>query len=192
MFLTNNTMLGTLDDCCVVGFHGAGGSTGAGLGKVHSNSGSTALQTYVFAAYTTPGTFKADPTPGTFNPADGYFVKDVYTLSHEVVEWATDPFLNNTVEPWFAPTAPQYGCSTLFETGDPVFTIGFNVGANTFDTNAYADGSFHASDEAFLPWFARQAPNTLSQTLQGGTTGRYTFMGTLNPSPVFHAPATGC
>jgi len=185
MFLTNNTMLylGKPDECCVVGFHGAGGPTGSGLGKVHSNSGSTSLQTFIFSAYT---------TPGTFNAANGYFVKDIHTLSHEVVEWATDPFLNNTVEPWFAPTAPQYGCSNLVETGDPVFGIGFNVGTNGFDTNAFADGSFHASDEAFLPWFARQSPNTMSQPLQGGTTGRYTFMGTLNPSPVFHAPATGC
>jgi len=44
----------------------------------------------------------------------------------------------------------------------------------------------------FLPWFARQSPNTTSQAVQGGTTGRYTFMGNLNPFPGFQVPATGC
>jgi hypothetical protein len=183
VFLTNNTILeDNAGNCCVVGFHGAAHATGAGTGKVHSNGG-TSLQTFVFASYT---------TPGTFNPAKGAFVKDIHVLSHEIAEWGDDPFVDNTVEPWTSEVAPQYGCVNLLETGDPLFATGFAIGTNSFDTNAFSDRMFHPSDEAFLPWFARQTPNAVSQPLQGGTTGRYSFMGDLNPSPVFQAPAVGC
>jgi hypothetical protein len=57
---------------------------------------------------------------------------------------------------------------------------------------AHADGYWHPEDEALLPWFARQAPNTTSEKLQHATTGRYTFFGDLNPYPGFQQPATGC
>jgi hypothetical protein len=185
IFLTNNVMLyvGKPDNCCVIGYHGAAHSTGNGTGKVHSNSGATQLQTFVYAAYT---------APGTFDQTGGYFVKDIHALSHEIAEWGDDPFVNNLVNPWLTPTAPQYGCTGVLETGDPVVGIGFDIGTNTADTNAFADGHYHPEDEVFLPWFARQSPNTTSQAVQGGTTGRYTFMGSLNPYPGFQVPATGC
>lgn len=185
IFLTDNVMLyvGKIDNCCVIGYHGAAHSTGHGTGKVHSNSGATELQTFVYAAYT---------TPGTFDPNGGYFVRDIHALSHEIAEWGDDPFVNNLVNPWLTPTAPQYGCTNILETGDPVVGIGFSIGTNTADTNAFADGYYHPEDEVFLPWFARQSPNTTSQPVQGGTTGRYTFMGSLNPFPGFQVPATGC
>ena len=64
---------------------------------------------------------------------------------------------------------------------------------NTYDSaNPFADGFFHPEDEVFLPWFARQDPNTTSQLTQSGIGGRYTFMGDLNPYPGFRMPATGC
>jgi hypothetical protein len=191
IFLTNNTMLYSGPDpfapgvCCIIGYHGAAHSTGSGVGKVHSNSGSTSVQTFVYAAYTTPGTFGNDKTPGT----GGYWIRDIHALSHEIAEWGDDPFVNNAVNPWLTPTAPQYGCTGVLETGDPVVGIGFNIGANAFDTT---DGAYHPEDEVFLPWFARTSPNTTSQAIQGGTTGRYTFMGSLNPFPGFQGPATGC
>jgi len=102
IFLTNNVMLyiGKPGNCCVIGYHGAAHSTGAGIGKVHSNSGSTELQTFAYAAYTTPGTF-GNPT------TTGYFLKDIHALSHEIAEWGDDPFVNNAVDPWVTPTAPQ-------------------------------------------------------------------------------------
>jgi hypothetical protein len=186
IFLTNNTMLYSGSDwtkpgaCCIIGYHGAGHSTGAGTGVANSNSGSTVLRTFAYAAYTTPGTFGS------------YFIKDIHALSHEIAEWGDDPFVNNTVNPWLTPTAPQYGCTGVLETGDPVVGIGFNIGTNSFDTNAFSDGAYHPEDEALLPWFARTNPNTTSQPVQGGTNGRYTFMGNLNPYPGFQAPATGC
>ena len=119
-------------------------------------------------------------------------MRDIHALSHEVAEWGDDPFTNNTVNPWLTPTAPQYGCTSLLETGDPVVGIGFKLPGNTLDSNTFADGAWHPEDEVLLPWFARQAPNTTSQPVQGGTDGRYTFMGNLNPYPGFRVPATGC
>jgi hypothetical protein len=49
-------------------------------------------------------------------------------------------------------------------------------------------------DIAFLPWFARQAPNTSSQPTQSPSSegGRYTLLGSLNPYPAFHNPPAAC
>ena len=119
---------------------------------------------------------------------------------HEIAEWADDPFVNNSVEPWLTPTAPQYGCSGILETGDPVVAIGFAMGTNTFEQGPNpngtqsADGYYHPEDEVFLPWFMRTAPNTISEPTQSPSAniGRYTLMGDLNPFPGFRQPATGC
>ena len=121
-------------------------------------------------------------------------------VSHEIAEWADDPFVNNLVEPWLTPTAPQYGCTPVLETGDPVVGIGFAIGTNTYlqgpnpNGSQSADGYYHPEDEVFMPWFMRQAPNTTSEPTQATSTdgGRYTFMGDLNPFPGFRQPATGC
>jgi len=121
-------------------------------------------------------------------------------LTHEISEWADDPFVNNTVQPWQTPTAPQYGCTGVLESGDPVVGIGFAICTNTFEQgptpNGYqvADGYYHPEDAAFLPWFMRTSPNTISEPTQSASTnvGRYILMGDLNPFPGFRQPATGC
>jgi hypothetical protein len=105
--------------------------------------------------------------------------------------------VNNTVESWLTPTAPQYGCTNILETGDPVVAIGFAMGTNTFDqgpnpdTTQSADGFYHPEDEVFLPWFMRTAPNTVSEPTQSPSTniGRYTLMG--DPQPVPRLPRAG-
>ena len=123
-----------------------------------------------------------------------------------VAEWADDPFVNNTVQPWLTPTAPQYGCTGVLETGDPVVGIGFAIGTNTFQQGANpfpdaqgnptfsADGFYHPEDEAYLQWFMRTSPNTTAEPTQAPSAniGRYTLMGDLNPFPGFRQPATGC
>ncbi|HYR93546.1 MAG TPA: hypothetical protein VEP48_05005 [Methylomirabilota bacterium] len=183
IFLTDNVMLyiGSPAICCVIGYHGAAKATGLGYGPTNGN-GNQGVQTFAFAAYS---------RPGTFNPASSHFVTDIHALSHEIAEWGDDPFVNNTVNPWLTPTAPQYGCSGFLETGDPVVGIGFHL-PNNPDTRPYSDGSWHPEDEVFLPWFARETPNHTSQLTQSGTGGRYTFMGDLNPYPGFRQAATGC
>ena len=116
---------------------------------------------------------------------------------YEISEWADDPFTSNTVEPWLTPTATQYGCSGLLETGDPVVGTGFAMGSNIFEQGPtpngtqVADGYYHPEDEVFLPTFMRSSPSN-AEAVQGGTIGRYTFMGSLNPFAGFQVPATGC
>lgn len=184
IYLTNNVMnyIGTdPSNCCVIGFHGAALVPGNGSGSTNGN-GSEPVQTYAWASYV---------TPGFFNPTSVWALQDIQALSHEISEWADDPFVNNSVEPWLTPTAPQYGCSGDMETGDPVVGIGFTMGTNTFEQGPtpagtqVADGYYHPEDEVFMPWFMRLSPSTS----QGG---RYTFMGDLNPYPGFRSPATGC
>jgi hypothetical protein len=195
IYLTNNVLLHIGKDifnCCVIGFHGTRAS-GYGGGSNNSN-GNAKVQTFAWASWVQPGIY-ARPNGGTY-----WALQDIHALSHEIAEWGDDPFVNNYVEPWLTPTAPQYGCTDVLETGDPVVAIGFAMGTNTFeqgtnpDCSQSADGYYHPEDEVFLPWFMRTAPNTVSEPTQSPSTniGRYTFMGDLNPFPGFRAPATGC
>jgi len=195
IYLTNNVLLHIGQDvfnCCVIGYHGTR-ATGHGVGSANSN-GNAVVQTFAWASWVQPGIY-ARPDGGT-----DWALQDIHALSHEIAEWGDDPFVNNTVEPWLTPTAPQYGCTSVLETGDPVVGIGFAKGTNTFqqgpNTNGSqsADGYYHPEDEALLPWFMRSAPNTISEPTQSPSTniGRYTFMGDLNGFAGFRQPATGC
>lgn len=195
VYLTNDVLLYEGKNplnCCVIGFHGAR-AVGNGGGSGNSN-GNAKVQTFAWASWVQPGVY-ARPNGGT-----DWALQDIHALSHEISEWSDDPFVNNTVEPWLTPTAPQYGCSGLLETGDPVVAIGFAMGTNTFEQGPNpngtqsADGYYHPEDEVHLPWFMRLAPNTVSEPTQSPSTnvGRYTFMGDLNPFPGFREPATGC
>lgn len=195
LYLTNNVMLyvGTNPfNCCVIGFHGAQ-AVGYGGGSTNSH-GNAVVQTFAWGSWV---------QPGLYSHADGganWALQDIHALSHEVAEWADDPFVDNAVEPWLTPTAPQYGCTNLLETGDPVVDIGFAMGTNSVDQGPNpngtqsADGYYHPEDEVMLPWFMRSSPNAISEQTQTSSVniGRYTFMGDLNPFAGFRAPATGC
>src|SRR5262245_51063794 len=117
LYLTDNVMnfIGTNpNNCCVIGFHGASEVVGHGTGAVHGN-GDQAIQTFGWASYV---------TPGFFNPKTAWTLQDIDALSHEISEWADDPFINNLVQPWTSPAiAPS--CSGILETGDPVVGVGF-------------------------------------------------------------------
>ena len=197
IYLTDSVLLNTPGGCCVIGYHGTH-ATGYRKGNGQSQ-GNTRMQTFAWASWVRPGIY-ARPNGGT-----DWALQDIHALSHEIAEWGDDPFVNNLVEPWLTPTAPQYGCSNILETGDPVVSIGFSMGTNTTDqtpnpwtspTNhtpsTSFDGTYHPEDEVFLPWFLRTAPNTVSEPTQSSGDGRYTLMGDLNPFPGFRAPATGC
>jgi hypothetical protein len=195
IFLTNNVLLHigpNIFNCCVIGFHGTK-AVGKGGGSTNSN-GNAVVQTFAWASWVQPGIYSR-PNGGT-----DWALQDIHALSHEIAEWGDDPFVNNTVQPWLTPTAPQYGCTGLLETGDPVVAIGFAMGTNTFQQgpnpngSQSADGFYHPEDEVYLPWFMRSAPNTISEPTQSASTnvGRYTLMGSLNQFPGFGVPATGC
>jgi hypothetical protein len=186
VFVTNDILLygtHTPANCCVFGAHGAVPTTSRGEDEGDGKS-RPGVQTFVWSSWM---------TAGFMNPVTSWTKQDINGLSHEIAEWADDPFGTNLVQPWQSPTAPLYGCSNQLETGDPTLGIGFSAGRNTFDQNAFSDGTFHPQDEAFLPWFMRTTPNHVSQPSQSDATkGRYTFMGDLNPLPYFHQPPASC
>jgi hypothetical protein len=170
---------------CSAGFHGAT--------KSDNGNGNQPVQTFAWVSYQSPG-LSAQPDGGS-----RWAFQDIYGVSHEIAEWANNPFITNTVEPWVFPTLGFCG-GNLLETGDPAANIGFAMGTNVYfqgpnpDGTQSADGYYHPTEEAFLPWFLRVAPNNISEPTQGPSTnvGRYTLMGDLNPFPGFHQPATGC
>jgi hypothetical protein len=195
IYLTNNVLLHigpNVFNCCVIGFHGTK-ATGKGSGPT-GNNGNGSVQTFAWASWVQPGLYSRA------NGGRDWALQDIHALSHEISEWADDPFVNNSVEPWLTPTAPQYGCTGLMETGDPVVSIGFAMGTNSYEQgpnpngSQSADGYYHPEDEVFLPWFMRSSPNTISEATQTPTAngGRYTLMGTLNQFAGFGQPATGC
>jgi hypothetical protein len=113
------------------------------------------VQTYVYATWF-PHTFRTNP--------------DAVVLSHEIAEWLNDPFADNTVPSWISPlpaAASGYGCTNLLEVGDPLVQT------------ATKYGNYHLQDEAFLPWFTRQAPSS-------AINGQYSLFGNLTE------PAEGC
>ena len=182
LFITNDVMLYVGAGCCVFGAHGTTDTTAEGNGS----DGRQSLQTFVWASWI---------TPGSFSPFTSWAKQDISGLSHEIAEWAADPFLTNFVQPWYSSVARQYGCSNLLEIGDPVVGIGFSLGSNSFDqTPGVADESYHPQDEVFLPWFMRTSPNDVSEPTQteSAGVGRYTFLGDLNGVAIFHHASIGC
>ncbi len=164
MFLTHNALLynPTTGSCCTIGYHGARGS--------RNGNGSQQVQTYMFSAMITPGTF-GDPS------IPGLGLSDIHAFSHEVSEWYDDPFVNNLVQPWEdLDFAPQYGCTNILETGDPVVGVWFPLRGNP---QPGAGRVWHPEDEVHFSFFARQTPSI-------AYAGRYTYMGT------FDHPAHNC
>jgi hypothetical protein len=149
IFLVNNTFLyqGSPGNCCVLGYHGATSST--------NGNGTQQVNTYMFASYSQQGIFSANA-----GDTESY-IADIHGLSHEVQEWYDDPFVNNTVNPWLTPTAPQYGCTSYLETGDPVVGYGFKISLNGI--------VYHPEDEVHYSWFARETPSRAEQ-------GYYTYL----------------
>ena len=179
IFLTNNVLLyigeGNYLNCCILGYHGSGSEmpNSHGTGSINGQ-GANPVQTYLYAAYTTPGTysgFLTDYTGTRTAPRPTRGLSDIHALSHEVSEWLDDPFTNNAVQPWKVASAPQYGCTRLLEVGDPVVGLWFGLNGNS-DVNAY--GQWHPEDEVFAQWFGRGG---IEPVLGSSWDGRFTFDG---------------
>jgi hypothetical protein len=170
LYLTNQVLLfqGSPGNCCVIGYHGTR-AAGYGAGSANSN-GNAVVQTFAWASWVQPG-FYARPAGGT-----DWALQDIHALSHEIAEWADDPFVNNTVEPWVTPTAPQYGCTGVLETGDPVVGVWFPLaGNNAGATDSYNYyGQYHPEEEVFAQWFGRGGVEAAGYH---SWDGRLTFMG---------------
>ena len=199
LYLGDDTVLGFAHGgrfiCwCLDGFHSsmAAGNNFTGSGNANGNA---PVQTMIWATWLSPGVY-ARPNGGVW-----WGIQDLLVLSHEISEWADDPFADNFVQPWpIAPPAPQYGCSNLLETGDPAGNAAFAMGTNTFrqgpnpNGTQSADGYYHPEDEVTLPWFMRLSPNLVSEPTQtpSASVGRYTLMGDLDYYPGLTGPAPAC
>ncbi len=164
-----------------------------------NGQGNNAVQTYIYSAWTTPGTysgFLSDYTGMRSAPSPTRGLADIHALSHEVSEWLDDPYVNNVVQPWLTPTAPQYGCTAYLETGDPVVGVWFpypgNNAAATTGTTYYSQ--YHPEDEVHAQWFGRGGIEPLFGSAYNGY---LTFMGPLTtglggPYAGFGTYAQGC
>lgn len=140
-----NLVLGySSSQCCIIGYHGA---YGRGSGT----------QTFAFGAYTDPKIFG----PG---------LQDIHAWTHEIGEWANDPFINNPTPPW-GHVGQVSGCQSNFEVGDPLTGTPFKVKLNGF--------TYHPQELAFVSWFYRTVTPF-------GTGGLASFEGT------FTAPQGAC
>jgi hypothetical protein len=180
IFLTDNVLLyikGSpigYQNCCILGYHGAAMPLGHGTGTLNGQ-GQQAVQTFMYTAYVTPGTysgFLTDYTGARTAPRATRGLSDIHALSHEVSEWLDDPYTNNAVQPWKVASAPQYGCTSVLEVGDPVVGIWFGLTGNNLD--ARNSGLWHPEDEVFAQWFARGG---VEPVLGPSWDGRMTFMG---------------
>ena len=200
IFLTDNVMLydGTYDNCCTIGYHGAGMPVGHGAGSANGK-GNNPVNTFIYGAWTTPGTysgFLSDYTGSRTAPAPTRGLADIHALSHEVGELLDDPFVNNAVDPWLTPTAPQYGCTPVLETGDPVVGVWYPLaGNNAGAADAYNYyGQYHPEDNVFAQWFGHGGVEAAGYK---SWDGRLTFMGarTTSISPAYQGFGTysqGC
>ncbi len=125
----------TAGGCCIIGYHNAYGRGGG-------------TQTYATGAYTDPGIF----SPG---------LQDIHAWTHELGEWANDPFVNNGTPAW-GHVGQVGGCQNNLEVGDPLTGTPFIVNYNGF--------TYHPQELAFFDWFFR--------TPSGGTGAKYSFEGT--------------
>lgn len=179
IFLTDNVLLyikGTplgYQNCCILGYHGASMPIGHGSGQVNGQ-GKQGVQTFMYTAYVTPGTysgFLTDYTGTRTAPRPTRGLSDIHAISHELAEWLDDPFTNNAVQAWKVASAPQYGCTGVLEVGDPVVGLWFGLDGNT-DVNAY--GQWHPEDEVLAQWFGRGG---IEPVLGSSWDGRFTFDG---------------
>jgi hypothetical protein len=133
------------------------------------------INTFAMASYLDLGT--ATPPGVDFS---------AYVLSHEILEWANDPFdygtrvkgeptyVSNYTPPW---TSPYYAegtiCSPVLEVADPLeawYLLKQPISSPT---------TYAIADEAFLPWFTRQTPST-------------SYSGLYDAAGIFNTYSTAC
>ncbi|MBT0566487.1 hypothetical protein [Williamsia sp. CHRR-6] len=93
---------------------------------------------------------------------------NLQAFSHEVAEWAMDPFVGGTqynVVP--GSSVAGYGCLTNLEVGDPVYTSTY--------TQVVGSTTWKLEDEVYVPWFFHTSPSPSYQ-------GKYSMLGLTSPA----------
>ena len=132
-FLFPNTFLyiGTVDNCCIVGFHEF---------DIEIVNSATRFYVFNYSSWVSPDVFGTDAT-----------FLDVTALSHEMAETFNDPFvvydnLHNLTQFWLAPSG---NCQDNRETGDVIENLpnaAFPITLHGF--------LYHPQNEALLQWFS--------------------------------------
>ena len=118
-----------LNTCCVGGYHSA-------------LTTPSSIQTYAAADFDYTGHF-------------GVAFLDTVVLSHEIAEWANDPFGNNETPGWRAGDATTGFCQRNLEVGDPLI-------GTLAPTIAMSNGfSYHLQELAFFNWFFGKPSNAI-------------------------------
>jgi hypothetical protein len=151
LIISSNVFLYSGPNCCVYGFHGA-----------FKQFGSSTISTYAYANFLTRN---ITATP---------LVDDTWTFSHEVAEWANDPFVRNRVPAWLQPGGSSACFSNILEVGDPLEAL--NPPGYTITNNKR---QWHLTDVAGISWFAHTIPSTEQN-------GLYSYHGFLS------SPSTLC
>jgi hypothetical protein len=145
--------IGSLGNCCVLGYHNAIPVTGG-------------TQVYATGAYY--------DTNGVFGPD----FADTTIWSHELAELTDDPFVqsipnipggfNNDLTPSWGPTGQVFGCQNNLEAGDPLTPD--QVGSyHNYPVTGVGGFVYHYQDLPFHDWFYR--------TPSGSAGGLYSFVG---------------
>jgi len=118
--VTADTPLTDLNLCCFLGYH--------------SSTSTVPFQTYSPLEFDTSGLF--------FNASD------TTVMSHEIAEWANDPFGDNPTPAWTEQgRVPPGFCQNNLEVGDPLSGTNFPP---VFMPNGF---TYHLQELAFFSWF---------------------------------------
>jgi hypothetical protein len=125
IFLLHNVVeyQGAPGNCCILGYHNA-------------YAPSVGAQTYAVSMYDNSGAFSGS--------------SDISALSHEVAEWANDPYVNNSTPSW-GHVGQVSGCQANLEVGDPLSGTTFPDTIGRF--------TYHPQELAFFSWFFHQSPS---------------------------------
>lgn len=153
VLLTHNTALyyngDPVNGCCSLSWHGLY------LTGVHN--GTYDVQTHIWASWFTPDVIGDD-------------FADVYAFSHELAEWANDPFELNTVPRWDFPQGPNF----YYPPGACAYAP-FGTAGDQFDLIEVADPlelssysypvtlqgyTYHLAEQATASWFTRDVPSS--------------------------------
>lgn len=127
-----------------------------------TSRGKTGIQTYTWSSWLDEEAF-------------GPIFADATTLTHEISEWISDPFINNAAPAWILPGSGG-ACLDFLEVGDPIEFLDTQMFPITINGHLY-----HTQNEATLSWFARDVP---SKSFGGG----YSYPDTT----VLTAPSESC
>ena len=153
VLLTHDTLLyfngDPVNGCCSASWHG--------YNVTGFKNGVYDVQTFVWGSWFTPDIVGTD-------------LADVYALTHEIAEWANDPFELNPVPRWDFPQGPNFvyppgACSSApFGTAGDQFALIEVADPLELSTYSYpvtlSGYTYHLAEQAMVSWFTRDVPST--------------------------------